>query len=145
MRLTTRLIVKGADAALAFYREVFGAELLERYVEPEGGAVVHAALRLEGGTILALAEANPGWENRSPEGLGGSPVILSLEVDDVDGLGARMVEAGAEVVFPIADQFYGKREGRLRDPFGHLWILSTTTEELSPEEIERRMAAMMGG
>ena len=134
--LTPRLIVANADGALAFYQSAFGAEILECYRDSTG-TVVHAALRFES-VLIALAEAAPGHGNHGPVGLGGSPVLLSLSVEDADALGQRMVDVGAEVLIPIEDRAYGKREGRLRDPFGHLWILSQTLEALSPEEIRRR-------
>ena len=135
--LTPRLIVAGADSAIDFYRTVFGAELSERYVD-ETGKVVHAAITI-GTAIVALTDERPEWYNVAPTTLGGTPVILNLVVDDVDALGKRLLAAGAETVFPIADQFYGHREGRFRDPFGHLWIVTTITEKLTPEEIRARM------
>jgi PhnB protein len=138
MKLHPRLIVVDAPRALEFYTRAFGAEELERHTMPDGG-VVHAALRIDE-VFFTVAEENRGWSNDAPPSLGGSPVILTLEVDDADAAGARMTKHGAEVVFPIADQFYGKREGRLRDPFGHLWVLSQHLEDLSFEEIQRRVA-----
>jgi PhnB protein len=100
---------------------------------------VHAELRL-GDSTVTLAEEHVEWHNCAPPTLGGSSVILNLEVDDADALGARMVLAGSRVVFPIADQFYGKREGRVQDPFGHLWLISQKGEPLSAQEIQRRIA-----
>lgn len=135
--LTPRLVVAGADQAIAFYRLAFGAELLERYADPHGH-VVHAALSIEG-VVVSLTEEKKDWNNVAPTSLGGTPVILSLTVEDADQLGVALEEAGAEVVFPISDQFYGHREGRFRDPFGHLWIITEVLETLSPEEIEARM------
>lgn len=139
--LTPRLIVAGADRAIDFYQEVFGAKLLERYAD-ETGHVVHASLELLPGrdAVVSLAEEQPGWHNHAPSSLGGTPVILGLLVEDVDSLGARLEAAGAEVIFPIADQFYGHREGRFRDPFGHLWIVTQIVEQLTPEEVHARMA-----
>jgi len=137
MQLTPRIIVRDADRAIGFYEKVFGAEVLERFAMPDG-LVVHAALRI-GESILALAGEKVDWHNASPQHLGGTPVILNLQVDDADAVGARLEAEGAEVVFPIDDQFYGKREGRFRDPFGHFWIVSQVVEELTPEEIEARM------
>lgn len=136
--LTPRLIVTGADRAIDFYQRVFDAKLIERYADDDGH-VVHAALDF-GRSVVAIAEARDEWNNLPPTALGGSPVILNLVVSDADVVGARLIEAGAETIFPIADQFYGHREGRFRDPFGHLWIITTITEELSAQEVERRMA-----
>jgi uncharacterized glyoxalase superfamily protein PhnB len=137
-RLTPRLVVDRPDEAIAFYQTAFGARLIERFADPHG-AVVHAALDL-GGPILALTQADPVSHNHAAPALGGSPVILTLEVDDVDAVVAAFLEAGGETVFPLDDRFYGKRDGRFRDPFGHLWMLATPIEDLSAEEIELRMA-----
>lgn len=137
--LTPRLVVRGADAALRFYSQVFGARVLERYAD-DAGHVVQAALTFEGVT-LTLTEERREWNNDAPVSLRGSPVILNLVVDDADAVGARLVAAGAEVVFPIADQYYGHREGRLRDPFGHLWIITTVIRHVPPEEIQKHTAS----
>ena len=137
-QLTPRLIIAGADRAIAFYQSVFGARLIERYAD-DTGHVVHVALAF-GDAVVALTDERPEWNNVAPSALGGTPVILNLVVDDADAAGARLTAAGAETVFPIADQFYGHREGRFRDPFGHLWMITTITEHLSPEEIATRMA-----
>lgn len=135
--LTPRIVVAGADRAIEFYKTVFDAELIERYADPSGH-VVHAALTLND-AVLALTEEKADWNNHAPPSLKGSPVILNLVIDDVDATAQRLIDAGAEVVFPVADQFYGHREGRFRDPFGHLWIVTTIIEELTPEEVEKRM------
>lgn len=135
--LTPRLVVADADRAIEFYQRGFDAELLER-LEAGPGHVVHAALRIHG-AIISLTQENAAHENLAPPALGGSPVILTLSVDDPDAVGAQLEAAGAQVIFPIADQFYGYREGRLRDPFGHLWILSKLVERLTPEQIQARM------
>jgi len=139
--LTPRLILRDVDAALDFYRRALGAEVKERFAAPDG-TVVHAAMTI-GDVTFTLGEENSQWSNAGPATLGGSPVILNLVVEDVDATVDRFLAAGADVVFPLADQFYGHREGRFRDPFGHLWIMTTVMEELSPEEIDRRLAAFM--
>jgi len=136
--LTPRLLCSGAAKAIDFYTEVFGARLLERYAMPDG-TLVHAALSIRG-AVFSLAEAVAKFKYSSPKQLGDSPVLLTLACEDPDATADKAVAHGAEVVIPIADQFYGYREGRIRDPFGHLWILSKMIEELSPEEVERRMA-----
>ena len=139
LKLTPHLIVAGASAAIDFYVQAFGAKEVSRFADPNlGGRIVHAELAI-GDLVLTLAEEARDWNNSAPGSLGGSPVVLTLEVDDVDAAGARMMRAGAKIVFPIADQFYGKREGRLLDPFGHLWVLSQQREQLSHEEIQRRV------
>ncbi|MEL6195468.1 MAG: VOC family protein [Myxococcota bacterium] len=137
-QIHVRLVIDGVDEALRFYTEVFGAELLERF-EDNKGAVVHAALKIGESTISVTEHSQ---YNTSASVLGSSPVILGLTLDDPDTICARMVERGSEVIFPIANQHYGKREGRIRDPFGHLWILSRPIEELDNEEIQRRLSEM---
>lgn len=117
-----RLIVRGADAAIEFCQNSFGVELVERFAEPDG-LVGYARLTL-GDFSLAVSEEMPDWGWISPLSLGGSPVLIQLELEDCDMVAEKMLEAKAEVVIPIKDRPYGKREGRIRDPFGHLWILS---------------------
>lgn len=120
--LSPRLIVRGADAAIEFCQDAFGAKLMERVAELDG-RVVHARLTL-GDFSLSLSEEVPEWGWISPISLGGSPVLIQLELEDCDMVAEKMVAGRAEVVIPIKDRPYGKREGRIRDPFGHLWILS---------------------
>ena len=134
--LTPRLVVRGADDAIDFYRRAFHAELLERFADDDGH-VVHAALSIDG-VVIALTEERRDWNNDAPASLGGSSVILNLVVADVDKLATQLERAGAEVVFPVADQYYGHREGRFRDPLGHLWILTSVVEKLTPEQIRER-------
>lgn len=135
-KLTPKLVVRAADEALDFYRRALGANIEERYADDKGH-VVHAAFSI-GEVTVALTEERREWSNDAPPSLGGSPVILNLVVDDADAVGQRLTAEGAEVVFPIADQYYGHREGRFRDPFGHLWIITTIVEKLTPDEIRRR-------
>jgi PhnB protein len=123
-QLTPRLVVARAAQAIDFYVKALGATEVGRHADPEqGGLIVHAELKLDD-VSFTLTEEQRQWGNLGPRSLGGTPVILHLEVADADEVGRRMQAEGAEVVFPIADQFYGRREGRLRDPFGHLWIIS---------------------
>ena len=133
-KLTPRLVVPDAGAAIDFYTQVFGAHEIERYATP-AGRVVHAAISIDD-AILSLVDEEPDQNNESPQRLGGSAVILTLLVDDPDAVAARAVELGAEIVFEVADQFYGHREGRFVDPFGHLWIVTRVTAELTPEQIQ---------
>jgi PhnB protein len=118
--ITPKLIVRGAADAITFYVEVFAAREQERHVED--GRIVNATLTL-GKSSFALADEAPQWHNHAPPSLGGSPVILMLDVADPDAVCARAVARGAKVIFPVADQSYGHRAGRIQDPFGHLWIL----------------------
>jgi PhnB protein len=136
--LTPRLVVRRAEDALKFYARVFDARVEARHAEPDGH-VVNAEFSI-GELTIELTEEKRDWNNVSPESLGGSPVILNLVVDDVDEVARRLTAAGAEVVFPVADQFYGQRAGRFRDPFGHVWIVATVIEQLTPDEIQRRMS-----
>jgi len=139
--LQPRLIVSDAARAIAFYVEALGAREVARHVDHKRNElIVHAELRI-GDAVFTLAEEARDWHNHAPTSLGGSPVILGLSVEDADAVGARMQRLGAKVVFPIADQFYGLREGRLVDPFGHVWIVSQVLEELSSDEIQRRVDA----
>ena len=133
--------VRDAAAAIEFYKQAFGAVEKERLTAPDG-SVAHAGIEI-GGSMLMLAEENPEWGNLSPSTLGGTTVRLHLYVDDVDTVFARAVELGANERFPLADQFYGDRSGRIEDPFGHQWILATRKEDVPREEMERRFAAMM--
>lgn len=120
--LYPRLVVDGADAAIAFYRSAFGAELLDRHTGPDGN-VVHAMLAA-GPVRFAVKDAD---EYDSGPGAGGVPVIIALYVADADAVADRMLAGGASVVFPVADQPYGERGGRLADPFGHLWMVAQRT------------------
>lgn len=122
MSLTPRLIVPDPDKASAYYRSALGAEVVFR-AEDETGRAVAVVHQLNGASFtLSPAVAEWGWLD--PASLGGSPVLLEAESDDQDEVGQRMVDGGGEVVIPIENRPYGKREGRIRDPFGHLWILT---------------------
>jgi len=136
---TPCLVIRNAANALDFYKQAFGATELVRHADPSG-KILHAEFQV-GDSRIAVADEAPEWGNHSPQSLGGSPVILSLYVEDVDALAERAVTAGARVIFPVADQFYGDRSGRLADPFGHVWIVSTHKEDVSPEELQRRVEA----
>jgi len=114
-----RLVVEGADEALAFYRTAFDGEVLERFAGPDG-RVQHAMIRLGSGKV-AVKDAGDG--DAAPVH-GGVPVIMALYADDPDAVATRMIDGGAEVVFPVSDHEYGERAGRLRDPFGHLWMVA---------------------
>jgi PhnB protein len=134
--LAPYLVVDGAAQAIAFYARAFGAKETMRLAEP-GGRIGHAEITI-GDALVMLADEHPEMNIRGPKALGGSPVTLHVQVDDVDAVAARAVAAGATVVFPVKDQFYGERSGRFEDPFGHIWILSTHVEDVSPEELQRR-------
>ena len=122
--------------AIEFYEKVFGATVAMRLMDP-GGKVGHAELRIGKGRIM-LADEFPEHDHLGPQSRGGSTVGLHLLVDDVDAVFGRAVAAGAKVLSPVKDEFYGERTGKLADPFGHVWYIATPTEELSDEEIEKR-------
>ncbi len=132
-----RLVVDGADAALSFYTAALAGEVTEHYTGGDG-RVVHAMV-VTGGARFAVKDADD--EDPAPTA-GAVPVIVALYVDDPDAVAARMVDGGARVVFPVADQPYGERGGRLADPFGHLWMIARRTGDLTPDEIQARTTAM---
>ncbi len=136
--VTPHLTLKGADQAIEFYRQAFGAELRCRLPGPDGKTVGHAEITI-GDSYLMLADESPAFGNKSPQSLGGSPVSFAIYVPDADAAFARAVAAGAKVVRPMADQFYGDRTGTVADPFGYIWSLMTHIEDVDPEEIKRRM------
>lgn len=117
-----RLVVKGVDDAIRFVEEAFGGTLAERFADVDG-RVVHSKILL-GDVAVSFVEEVPQWGWVSPLTLGGSPVLIQLDYENCDAVADRMIALGAEVVIAIENRAYGKREGRLRDPFGHLWILS---------------------
>ncbi len=138
--VSVSLVVVDAKAAIEFYKAVFGAEHLYSLTMPDGG-IAHAEFKI-GDTVIMIADERPEWGNKSPLAFGGSPVTLNVMVDDPDATMAKAEKAGAKVLIPVADQFYGYRSGRFQDPSGHLWIVSKLIEELSPEEMQRRLDDM---
>lgn len=139
--VTPYLALRDAKAAIDFYTRAFGAELVLELDMPDG-SIAHAEIRI-GDSILMLAEENEEWGNRSPQAFGGSPVSMMIYVPNVDGAYARAIEAGATRLRPVEDQFYGDRSGTLTDPYGYQWTLATHIEDVSAEEAQRRMAAML--
>ncbi len=137
---TAYLIVNGGANAIEFYKAAFGATELFRMPGP-GGKVMHAEIKI-GDSPIMLADEVPERDARSPQSYGGTPVGMLLYVPDVDALFAQAIKAGAKVVMPVQDQFYGDRSGTVVDPFGHKWTLATHKEDVSMEEMNRRMAAM---
>ena len=137
---TAYLIVKDAARAIEFYKQAFGATEIMRLHGP-GEHIGHAEIRIGSSTIM-LSDEFPDYGAVSAQTLGGSPVKIHLQVDDVDAAAARAVAAGAQVLHPVQDQFYGERSGQFADPFGYTWMISTQIEQLTAEEIERRFAAL---
>ncbi|MFG0320222.1 MAG: VOC family protein [Planctomycetota bacterium JB042] len=131
------LVVPNSKEALEFYAQAFGAEGGVCLEVPGGGGVMHAEMRVGNSTIM-LTDANPQWQKKTPEELGGSPVSLHLYVDDVDALFQRAVGAGCQVTFPPSDVFWGDRYGQVVDKYGHTWGIATHKEDVPPEEMGKR-------
>jgi PhnB protein len=138
--VTPRLVFDTqATEAMQLYGAAFGAEMLEEpFLDPEG-RVVHAEIRI-GDSVLFVTDEGGDGEGVAPGSVGAqTTVVLALNIPDVDRLWEQALAAGCEVIYPLADQFYGDRGGRLRDPFGHQWMLSTHIEDVDREELDRRM------
>ena len=137
--VTPYLILNAAGDAIAFYQKALGAEEVLRMEDP-GGKVHHAEIKI-GDSRIMLADEHPELQALSPKTVGGSPVSIHLYVTDVDSAVERAVAAGAKLIRPVADQFYGDRVGGIEDPFGYRWFIATHKEDLSMDEIRRRAAA----
>ncbi len=137
---TPYLIVRDAASAIEFYKKAFGATELMRMADPSG-RIGHAEIRI-GNSPIMLADEVSEMGYRSPQSLGGSPVSILLYVEDVDAVFSQAIAAGAKVQRPVADQFYGDRIGGVTDPFGHVWYVATHKEDVSPEELRKRAAAV---
>ena len=138
--VTPYLIIDGAARALDFYKRVFGATEKMRMPGPDG-KIGHAEISVGGSTVM-LADEHPEMGARGPRTFGGSPVSLHLYVSDVDATVDKAVAAGAKLLRPVENKFYGDRMGTIEDPFGHHWHVSTHTEDVPPDEMARRAAAM---
>jgi PhnB protein len=139
--VTPRLVFhRDAAAAMQFYVDAFAAEVLgEPFLDPDGN-VVHGEIRI-GDSVVFVSDESGDGQGVAPSDGGGVTAMLALNIPGVDQLWERAVAAGCEVIYPLADQFYGDRGGRLRDPFGHQWLLSTHIEDVDREELDRRMQA----
>jgi uncharacterized glyoxalase superfamily protein PhnB len=135
--LSPHLFVRDADAAVAFYAEAFGAAELLRSTLPDG-TLLFVELAV-GPARLLVSEETPSLGALAPPTVGGTPMLLLLEVDDPDNVARRAVWAGAEVEMPVGEMFFGERYGIVRDPFGHRWALSTAREQLTPDDIAARI------
>jgi PhnB protein len=142
-RVTPYLSVDGAAAAIDFYHRVFGATERMRMSAPED-KIGHAELEI-GDSVLMLADEFPDMGLRGPKALGGTPVTISVYVDDVDAVFDEAVKAGAAALRPVEDQFYGDRLGQFEDPFGHRWSVATHVEDVPEDEMAARVKAMEGG
>lgn len=141
-RVMPYLSIDGAAAAIDFYTAVLDAKERMRMPAPDG-KVGHAELEL-GDSIVMLADESPDMGNKSPKALGGSPVAMMVYVEDVDATFAKALKAGAIEVQPLEDKFYGDRSGSFEDPWGHQWHVATHIEDVSPEEMDTRVAELMG-
>lgn len=138
--VTPSLTCTPCAEAIEFYKRAFGAEEITPRMADADGVVAHAEIRI-GDSVVMLGDEWPDGPTQSPRTLGGSTMALHIYTDDVDALWERAVAAGADVVFPLEMQFYGDKGGRVRDPFGHTWGLAQHVEDVSNEEMQRRMAA----
>lgn len=138
--VTPYLICRNAARAIEFYEKAFGARELYRLPGPNG-TIGHAELAI-GDSRVMMADESPDGAWKSPQSVGGTPVTMVLYVNDVDDVFRRAVAAGATAVREVKDQFYGDRMGTLQDPFGHVWSVGTHVEDVSPEEMARRAAAL---
>jgi PhnB protein len=140
---TPYLIIKDAAKAIEFYKRAFGAKEMMRMSQPDG-RIGHAEIKI-GDSPIMLADEFPEMGARSPQSLGGSPVSILLYVEDVDAFAKQAVATGTKVVRPVKDQFYGDRSGSFEDPFGHQWHIATHVEDVAPDEMHKRAAAVGRG
>ena len=138
--ITPHLVLKGAAKAMDFYRKAFGAKEIMRFDQPDG-RIGHAEMQIREARFM-LADEFPEMNILSPQSLGGSGTGLLLYVENVDAVFKQAVAAGATVDRAVQDQFYGDRNGTIIDPFGHKWTIATHIEDVSAEEMERRMKAV---
>lgn len=142
-RVVPYLHVDGAAAAIDFYTGVLGATERMRMPGDTPDKIGHAELEI-GDAVIMLADEYPDMDIRGPKAVGGTPVTICVYVEDVDAVMDRAASAGARTLRPVEDQFYGDRTGTFEDPFGHQWNVMTHVEDVEPDEMQRRMAAMGG-
>ena len=138
--VTPHIVCAGASAAIDFYKKAFGAEETARIPGPDG-KLIHGAVRI-GNSQVMLVDENPQWGALGPKALKGTPVTIHLYVDDADAFVAKATAAGATVVMPVADMFWGDRYGQIEDPFGHRWSVATHVRDVTAEEMQQAMAQM---
>lgn len=141
--VTTSITVTPCAEAIEFYKEAFGAREAATRMQMPDGSVAHAEIEIQG-TRIMLGDEWPGAANRSPKTLGGISAVLFIYTDDVESAWRRAIDAGCTEVFPLEDQFYGDRQGRVEDPFGLQWALGQQMEKLTDEEVAARADAWMG-
>ena len=140
--LTPYLSLSDAAKAIEFYKAALGATELYRLPMP-GGKIAHAELQI-GNSRLLVSDEMPEWGNKSAKGYGGTPVGLCIYTENVEVLAERFMKAGGKLVRPLENQFYGDRSGQFEDPEGYKWTLAQHVEDVSPEEMQRRMEKMGG-
>ena len=138
--VTPHLVIRDAAQAIEFYKNAFGAQAVGVHYMPDG-KVMHAELTI-GDSRVMLADEFPGAPCTSPQSLGGTTNVLHIYVEDADTTYNRAVTAGASALMPVTDMFWGDRYGQVKDPFGHVWAIATHMEDVAPDELERRGAAM---
>lgn len=136
--VSAHLVIQDAAKAIEFYKKAFGAEEICRMPGPGGHGIMHAEIKI-GNSMIMMCDEFPNM-CRSPHTIGGSPVTIHMYVTDADKVWKQAVDAGAEIIMPIADQFWGDRYGKLKDPFGHEWSIATHVEDLSPEQMAQKAA-----
>ena len=136
--VTPYLIINGATAALDFYKKAFGA--VELFRMEHGGKIGHAEIKI-GDSPIMLADEQPEMGFAGPQSLGGTPVSLMIYVEDVDTIYKQAINAGGTELKALQDQFYGDRSGTLKDPYGHVWTVATHKEDVTPEEMDKRIKA----
>jgi PhnB protein len=141
--LNPYITIKGCSEAIEFYKKAFGATEKLRLLMPDG-LIAHAEITIEG-SVLMMADENIEWGNKSPQTIGGNPLTLGLYVENVDQAFDKAIKAGATVIMPVKDEFYGDRVGQVMDPFGYKWMLTTHIEDVSNEEMQIRMDKMFMG
>ncbi len=138
--ITPYLFIKGAARAIDFYKQTFGAQEHMRMPGPNN-TIGHAEISINGSRMM-LADESPAMKALSPETIGGSPVMIHVYVPDVDAVVNKAIASGARLLHPVEDKFYGDRSGSFTDPFGHLWGVATHIEDVTPEEMQKRVAAL---
>jgi PhnB protein len=143
-RVSPYLYIRGAADAISFYGKVFGAAERGGPMLSPDGKVFHAELEI-GDSMIMLSDEFEEFGNQSPKTIGGTPVLISVYVENVDDVFNRAIEMGAKEIQPVQDQFYGDRSGQFEDPFGHRWSVASHVEDVSPEEMGKRVAEQYGG
>ena len=142
-RVTAYLAIDGAGEAIEFYKKILGAEERFRMPGPDG-RIGHAEIQI-GDSVIMMADAMPEMGAVDPKKLGGTPVTLTVYVEDVDATFKNAIKAGAKETQPVEDKFYGDRAGTFDDPWGHRWNVMSHVEDVSPEEMQKRMEAFSAG